>query len=235
MKFVVLAAGGATRLRALGTPVQKGLIGTKYGSPFDSIWAVMQSYSKASGEPVELVCVVNQANAGPVVRHYGERAVYCVQGGGFGLVDAIRSAKPVVQDDRFAVFCCDNAYENVAEIAHAISHLSRASRLGITAKPMEQYWKYGVLQVEGIRPLWFVEKPEQGEFQPEWPLCWQGVLVADSFCWFDQARTVSDAVNEAIGRGYFAFMKIEREVVDVGTLEGIVEAQGDVQTGQGTL
>ncbi|MDZ7702490.1 MAG: bifunctional sugar-1-phosphate nucleotidylyltransferase/acetyltransferase [Halobacteriales archaeon] len=154
MQTVVLAAGEGTRMRPLTASRPKPMLPVA-GRP---LLAHVLDGAVAAGATRLVVVVGYEADA--VRAHFGDehRGVpveYAVQATQAGTADAVRAARPHLEDAPFAVLAGDNLYDG-ASLAELF-----AGGPAVGAFEVDDPRPYGVFELDGDRVATVVEKPEE--------------------------------------------------------------------------
>jgi bifunctional UDP-N-acetylglucosamine pyrophosphorylase/glucosamine-1-phosphate N-acetyltransferase len=153
MQTVVLAAGEGTRMRPLTATRPKPMLPVA-GRP---LLAHVLDSAVAAGASRLVVVVGYQADA---VRdavgdqHRGVPVEYAVQEAQAGTADAVRAARPHLEDGPFAVLAGDNLYDEPS-----LSALFETVP-AVGAHAVDDPRPYGVFELDGDRVTSVVEKPD---------------------------------------------------------------------------
>ena len=154
MQTVVLAAGEGTRIRPLSASVPKPML------PVANRPLVGHAAAAAAAAGADELVLVVGYRAETVREHFGSEIAgvpveYAVQGEQSGTADAVRAARPHLDDDAFAVLNGDNLYD-----PDALAELF-ANGPAIGSVRVDDPRNYGVLSTDGDRVTDVVEKPSE--------------------------------------------------------------------------
>lgn len=155
MQAVILTAGASTRFYPLVEGRPKPMV-YLLGKPLLA-WTIA---SLVKMEIREIILVVSQDS--PVKDYFGDgqkfgaKITYVVQEKPLGMGDALLKAKKMVKEDFFLLH---GHHADIGEFIRPMVEKKRMSDGVLLVEERENFWEYGVLELDGDRPRGLVEKP----------------------------------------------------------------------------
>ncbi len=162
MRTVILAGGTGKRVFPLAVNKPKPMFSV-LGKPL--IQYVVETLKEAGLRDFVIVIGHN----GEQIRAYfgdggkfGVNIDYTVQREALGMADALKTAKDLV-GDCFFVVNADDVFESSLHKRMLEQHKKRGAGIVLSCKPVEETWKFGIIEKKGDRVTKFVEKPPKGK------------------------------------------------------------------------
>ncbi len=160
MKAVILAAGTGKRVYPLAVNKPKPMF-KLLGKPLMEY--VVEELARAG--VTEMICVVGH-NAKQIRECFGEEShgakiSYVTQDEARGMADALLCAEKLVNNSKFLVVNADDVFE--PGLAKQMLEKADECDVVFACQPVEETWKFGILDLDGDRVKGIIEKPDKGE------------------------------------------------------------------------
>jgi UDP-N-acetylglucosamine diphosphorylase/glucosamine-1-phosphate N-acetyltransferase len=135
---------------------------------------------------------------------FGVNIDYTVQRKALGMADALKTAKDLVEDCFFVVNA-DDVFESSLVKRMLEQHKKSGAGIVLSCKPVEETWKFGIIEKKGDRVTKFVEKPPKGKEPSSLAVVGAYVLPKEIFDYYKRIpisdHQYEDAVEMFIGDG----------------------------------
>ncbi len=228
MKGIILSGGKATRLRPCTKVTSKGLLPI-YNRPM--IYYPLNTLLRAGIK--DILIIVGPEHAGQYLNllgsgsQFGARFVYEIQDEARGLADAFIIGADFVGTDDVVMILGDNIFAD--DVSAEIQSFKKGGKIFCKAVPDPE--RFGVVEIDANgRAISIEEKPAK----PKSNLCSTGLYVYDSRVvevakgLTPSARgelEITDLHRWYMERGELEVAMIEKEWIDAGTFDSLLEAQ----------
>ncbi len=161
MQAVLLAGGAGKRVFPLSTNTPKPMFKI-LGKPL--ILHVIENLKQAGLRDFLVVCGPNGAKIQKFLSdgaEFGVNIKYCFQKDPLGMANALESAADQLEDKFFVVNADDIFESHLVEDMIAVFKKSDAEIL-LSCKPVEETWKFGIIEKDRDKVTRLVEKPPKG-------------------------------------------------------------------------
>ena len=197
MQTVILAGGTGKRVFPLAVNKPKPMFKI-LGKPL--IQHVVETLKKAGLKDFVIVIGHN----GEQIREYladgsklGVNIDYTVQKEALGMANALETAKDLVEDNFFVVNA-DDIFES-----SLIKEMTKQFKKGnaeivLSCKPVEETWKFGIIQIENDKVTKFVEKPPKGQEPSNMAVVGVYILTKKIFDYYKKISVSDHQYEDAI-------------------------------------
>lgn len=195
MKAIILAAGTGKRVYPLAVNKPKPM--------FKLLGKPLMEYvieELAAAEIHEVICVVGH-KAEQIIDYFGNEKhgvsiSYATQEEARGMADALLSARPALNGEKFLVVNGDDMFD--PGLVKKMLPVAINSDAVFACQPVEETWKFGILSLDGDRVTGIVEKPDKGEEPSNNAVIGVYMLSTDIFGYIEQCEPGDEQYEQAI-------------------------------------
>ncbi len=128
---------------------------------------------------------------------FGVSIDYTVQKEALGMANALETAKDLVEDSFFVVNA-DDVFES-SLIEHMMKRLAESGAgIVLSCKPVEETWKYGIIQLENDQVTRFIEKPPKGNEPSNLAVVGAYILTKEIFDYYKRIPVSDHQYEDAV-------------------------------------